>query len=100
MYGYGFPPPPYMYPFPIPEKSNGKKSAAVQLAKEILKQHKADKKRKVFEEKKKAEKNKPMAFSFLETTGLILFCSIPITLMQLWLLGYAQQTLSQAFAPH
>lgn len=62
----------------------------LRMAKAIIKEHKAEKKRKAEEEKKKEAKSKPRVFSFLETTGLVLLGSIPVTIAQLALLNYAQ----------
>lgn len=78
---------PYGFPVYMPGADN---NDAVQLAKQVLKMHKAEKKKKADDEKKKEAKNKPRVFSFLETTGLVLLGSIPITIAQLWLLSYAQ----------
>ena len=93
--GYGYPP-PFGYPVFGPM---GEDNKTVELAKQIIKQHKAEKKRKAEEEKKKEAKSKPRLFTFFELWGAILFFSIPITLCQLWLIQQVNHAMNNAF-PH
>lgn len=98
MYGM-YPQPPPIYPFYMPPEYPRKKhgNAALRLAKEIIKREKVERRKKKADEKKKELKNRPFKFSFLETTGLILLGSIPVTLCQLWLLQTINHALSTAF---
>ena len=71
------------------------------LAKEIVKRDKIERKKKQKDDEKKEAKNKPKLFTLLETTGILMLSSIPVTLAQLWLLNYTQQVLSATFnVPH
>jgi len=69
----------------------------VRLAKAILKEHKAERKKKVEDDKKKEAKSKPPTFTLLETWGIVLLCSIPVTVGQLWLLSYIHNYLNTIF---
>lgn len=89
------------YPYPPNYPPTQDNPEVVRLAKAIVKEHKAEKKRKVEEDKKKSEKSKPQTFTLVETWGMILFFSIPVTLGQLWLLNQAHNYLNTIFnVPH
>lgn len=71
-------------------------NSAVVMAKSILKEYKANRKKTKEEDAKKAAKNKPQTFTLLESSGMILLFSIPVTLCQLWALEYVQKALNAA----
>jgi hypothetical protein len=74
---------------------------AITLAKQVIKAHKAEKKRKAAEDKKKDDKSKPRLFTFMELTGAVFLFSIPVVLCQLALINYANHWMQTIFnAPH
>lgn len=75
-----------------PQASNN--DDVVKMAKNIIKEHKAERKKKIEDEKKKEAKSKPKTFTFLETVGMVMVSSIPLCMLQLWLLGNVQIYLS------
>ena len=90
--------PPWSMPYMGPM---GGTDEAVKMAKAILKEHKAEKRKKIEDEKKKEAKGKPRTFTLLEIWGIMLLGSIPLTLMQISLLNQVQIYLSTIFnAPH
>lgn len=84
---------PGMMGQPIPPSED------VRIAKEIIKRDKADRKKKKRDDEERKNKSKPRTFTFLETTAILLFFSIPVTFAQKALFIYGQAYLSGLITP-
>lgn len=65
----------------------------VQLAREIIKREKADRKA---EKRKEEKKSKATTFGILEMWGVLMLASIPTVLCQIWALDIAKEVLKNS----
>ena len=78
--------PPFGYPMYPTQMGGGSQDETIRMAKAIIKEHKAEKKRKAEEAKKKSDSKKPRTFNILEVTALLLLFSLPVALLQKYII--------------